>query len=90
MSVAGEVSGLAVDPVRVLSEVFGYSAFRGEQEAIVRQLVSGGDAVVLMPTGGGKSICYQVPSLIREGTGVVLSPLVALMHDQVAALGQGA
>ena len=77
---------LGVDPGRVLAEVFGYPSFRGEQEAIVRHVVSGGDAVVLMPTGGGKSICYQVPSLCREGTGVVLSPLVALMHDQVAAL----
>ena len=74
------------DPGRVLAEVFGYTAFRGEQEAIVRQVIAGGDAVVLMPTGGGKSICYQLPALCREGTGVVLSPLVALMHDQVAAL----
>lgn len=74
------------DPQRVLSEVFGYPHFRGDQEAIVRQVVAGGDAVVLMPTGGGKSICYQVPAICREGTGVVLSPLVALMHDQVAAL----
>lgn len=74
------------DPVRVLSEVFGYESFRGEQEAVVRHVSGGGDAVVLMPTGGGKSMCFQIPSLIREGTGVVLSPLVALMHDQVAAL----
>lgn len=76
----------APDPSRVLAEVFGYPAFRGDQEEIVRHVVGGGDAVVLMPTGGGKSICYQVPALCREGTGVVLSPLVALMHDQVAAL----
>lgn len=74
------------DPVGVLAEVFGFSGFRGDQEEIVRQVISGGDAVVLMPTGGGKSICYQLPSLCREGTGVVLSPLVALMHDQVTAL----
>ena len=74
------------DPREVLAEVFGYDAFRGEQEDIIRQVIGGGDAVVLMPTGGGKSICYQIPSLVREGTGIVLSPLVALMHDQVAAL----
>ena len=86
MTHAGEGSGLAVDPARVLSEVFGYPSFRGDQESIVRQVAGGGDAVVLMPTGGGKSICYQVPALLRPGTGVVLSPLVALMHDQVAAL----
>ena len=77
---------VGADPGEVLSEVFGYPSFRGEQEAIVRHVIDGGDAVVLMPTGGGKSICYQVPALCREGTGVVLSPLVALMHDQVTAL----
>ena len=76
----------AADPRAILSEVFGYSEFRGEQEAIVRHLIDGGDAVVLMPTGGGKSLCYQIPSIAREGTGIVLSPLVALMHDQVMAL----
>ena len=74
------------DPQRVLAEVFGYDEFRGDQEAIVRRVIAGGDAVVLMPTGGGKSLCYQIPAICREGTGVVLSPLVALMHDQVAAL----
>ncbi len=74
------------DPLDVLSGVFGYDSFRGEQDEIVRHVISGGDAVVLMPTGGGKSVCYQIPSLVREGTGIVLSPLVALMHDQVAAL----
>ncbi|UOQ57736.1 DNA helicase RecQ [Leucobacter allii] len=77
---------VGADPREVLAEVFGYDAFRGDQEAIVRHVIGGGDAVVLMPTGGGKSICYQIPALVREGTGIVLSPLVALMHDQVAAL----
>ena len=77
---------VGADPRAVLAEVFGYESFRGDQEAIVRQVIGGGDAVVLMPTGGGKSICYQIPALVREGTGIVLSPLVALMHDQVAAL----
>ncbi|MBC7290081.1 MAG: DNA helicase RecQ [Actinotalea sp.] len=74
------------DPLEVLRTVFGYDAFRGEQEEIVRTVVAGGDAVVLMPTGGGKSLCYQIPSLVRAGTGVVVSPLIALMQDQVDAL----
>jgi len=69
-----------------LSRVFGYSAFRGQQEAIIDAAVEGRDALVVMPTGGGKSLCYQVPSLIRPGTGIVVSPLIALMQDQVAAL----
>ncbi|MET8098209.1 DNA helicase RecQ [Streptomyces sp. NPDC005236] len=69
-----------------LHRVFGYDAFRGEQEAIIEHVVAGGDAVVLMPTGGGKSLCYQIPSLVRPGTGVVVSPLIALMQDQVDAL----
>ncbi|KAM9863538.1 DNA helicase RecQ [Leucobacter sp. BZR 635] len=75
-----------LDPQEILSGVFGFSEFRGEQEAIVRHVIDGGDAVVLMPTGGGKSLCYQIPAIARAGTGIVLSPLVALMHDQVMAL----
>ena len=74
------------DPVAVLKEVFGYDSFRGDQGDVVAHVVAGGDAVVLMPTGAGKSITYQVPALVREGTGLVISPLIALMHDQVDAL----
>ena len=73
---------------RVLRGVFGYDDFRGDQAQIIERLCAGDDAVVLMPTGGGKSLCYQVPALVREGTGVVISPLIALMHDQVGALEQ--
>jgi ATP-dependent DNA helicase RecQ len=72
----------------VLRRVFGYGAFRGPQQAIVDQLIGGGDALVLMPTGGGKSLCYQLPSLVRPGCGVVVSPLIALMQDQVSALDE--
>jgi ATP-dependent DNA helicase RecQ len=71
---------------RILQEVFGYPEFRGQQADIVTHVAAGGDALVLMPTGGGKSLCYQVPALMREGVGIVVSPLIALMQDQVAAL----
>ena len=74
------------DPEQVLHEVFGYESFRPLQGDIIREVVSGRDALVLMPTGGGKSLCYQVPALVRPGTAVVVSPLIALMQDQVAAL----
>jgi ATP-dependent DNA helicase RecQ len=69
-----------------LNAVFGLTAFRGAQEAIIRHVVDGGNCLVLMPTGGGKSLCYQLPALLREGCGIVVSPLIALMRDQVAAL----
>ena len=72
----------------LLRRVFGHADFRGQQAAVVEQLVSGGDCLVLMPTGAGKSLCYQVPALLREGTGIVISPLIALMQDQVEALRQ--
>jgi ATP-dependent DNA helicase RecQ len=76
------------DALATLRRVFGYPAFRGAQAEIVQHVSAGGDALVLMPTGGGKSLCYQIPALLRPGTGVVISPLIALMQDQVAALKQ--
>jgi ATP-dependent DNA helicase RecQ len=83
-AVARDLTGR--DPREVLHEVYGYDAFRGDQGDIVAHVAAGGDAVVLMPTGGGKSVTYQVPALVRPGTGLVVSPLIALMHDQVDAL----
>ena len=77
------------DPaLNTLQRVFGHAAFRGPQADIVRHVTEGGDALVLMPTGGGKSLCYQVPALLRPGTAIVVSPLIALMQDQVEALRQ--
>lgn len=75
-------------PEQILLDVFGYSAFRGEQQDIVEHVAAGGDALVLMPTGGGKSLCYQLPALLRPGVGIVVSPLIALMQDQVETLNQ--
>ncbi len=73
---------------QILQNVFGYAAFRGEQQAVVEHVAAGGDALVLMPTGGGKSLCFQIPALLRRGVGIVVSPLIALMQDQVDALRQ--
>ncbi len=75
-------------PLDLLRRVFGYSDFRGAQERIIGRVIAGGDALVLMPTGGGKSLCFQIPALVRPGTGIVISPIIALMQDQVDALHQ--
>ena len=75
-------------PLDVLKGVFGFDEFRGQQADVVAHMMAGGDCLVLMPTGGGKSLCYQIPALCRPGLGVVVSPLIALMRDQVEALRQ--
>src|SRR3954452_11540548 len=90
MSISANATALhhetAPDALSLLNSVFGLSAFRGAQETIVRHVAEGGNCLVLMPTGGGKSLCYQLPSLLRKGCGIVVSPLIALMRDQVAGL----
>ena len=74
--------------LEILRNTFGYRAYRGDQQAIIDNILAGNDALVLMPTGGGKSLCYQIPAMIRPGTGIIISPLIALMQDQVGALLQ--
>ena len=72
----------------ILKDVFGFDEFRHNQAEVIETMINGGDALILMPTGGGKSLCYQIPALVRGGVGIVVSPLIALMQDQVDALRQ--
>ncbi len=83
---SGAIPGLMSAALEALQSTFGYDEFRGNQADIIETVASGGHAMVLMPTGGGKSLCYQIPALLRAGTGIVVSPLIALMQDQVDAL----
>ena len=85
---AGSKKVLMKDPQQILQHVFGFPDFRAPQDEIISTLVDGGDVLVLMPTGGGKSLCYQIPAIAREGVGIVISPLIALMQNQVDALKQ--
>jgi len=80
------VKPVPADALDILQNIYGYDQFRGQQQEIVESVIRGKDALVLMPTGGGKSLCYQIPSLARHGTGIIVSPLIALMQDQVDAL----
>src|SRR5580658_4730818 len=75
-------------PLSLLNRTFGYPSFRGRQEAVIHHVLGGGSCLVLMPTGGGKSLCFQIPAMLRPGLGLVISPLIALMQDQVDALSQ--
>ncbi len=77
-----------MSPLQLLNNIFGYHSFRGQQQAVIDQVCQGGDALVLMPTGGGKSLCYQIPAMLRPGVGIIVSPLIALMNDQVSAMLQ--
>src|SRR5262249_43470651 len=79
---------MSVDPLSILRTVYGYAGFRGRQREVIDHVIAGNNAFVLMPTGGGKSLCYQIPALARPGIGLIVSPLIALMEDQVAALRQ--
>jgi ATP-dependent DNA helicase RecQ len=87
-----EIGGRSTDPdgraVDILQKVYGFAGFRGHQHEVIETALAGRDSLVLMPTGGGKSLCYQIPALIRDGVALIVSPLIALMHDQVAALRQ--
>jgi ATP-dependent DNA helicase RecQ len=84
----GDARRAQPEPLDVLKRIYGYSSFRGKQAQVVEHVVGGGDAVVLFPTGAGKSLCFQIPALCRDGLGIIVSPLIALMRDQVQALKQ--
>ena len=87
-SASGALFSSGRSPLAILKQVYGYSSFRGKQQQVVEHVVSGGDAVVLFPTGAGKSLCFQIPALCRDGVGIIVSPLIALMRDQVEAMKQ--